>query len=74
MFYLVTQCEVGLKLVGCSDHMKDLTQRIPELLNENAASMPVVMDDKAMRAAFLVDGYGIVALDSGDLLVPLNEL
>ena len=74
MFYLVMQSEVGPRLIACSDHSKDLFERIPKLLNENAASMPVVMDDKAMRAAILVDGFGIVAIESGDHLVPLEEL
>lgn len=74
MFYLVVQSEKGHKLVDFSDHAKDILPRIPELLEENPASMPYVMDDKAMRAGFLVDGFGIVALDSGDMLVPLSEL
>ena len=74
MFYLVMQCEKGPRLVDFSDTANDLLRRVPVLLNENAASVPVVYDDKAMRAAFLVDGFGIVALEDGNYLVSLDDL
>lgn len=74
MFYLVMQCAKGPRLIDVSDTANDLIQKVPKYLNENAASEPVVYDEKAMRAAFLVDGFGIVALENEDYLISLDDL
>jgi hypothetical protein len=74
MFYLVTESQKGYKLIGLSDRQLDLTAQIPALLDKNPASSPVVYDDKALRAGFLVDGFGIVAQEGDGYLVPLDDL
>lgn len=73
MFYLVTQAQEGYKLVDLAMKVGDLTPRIQSLLNENAAAFPAIYDEKAMRAAFLVDGFGVVAEEAG-FLISLDDL
>lgn len=74
MFYLVVETKKGFKLVDYSDQQSYLFARLADVQNENPASQPVIMDEKALRAGFLVDGLGTVALDDGMFLVPLSEL
>ncbi|MNC68408.1 hypothetical protein D3C75_1189960 [compost metagenome] len=75
MFYLVAKTDKGLfELVDFSESQKNLLPQLTELQNENPASQPVVYDDKALRAGFLVDGFCIVALENQKYLIPLDEL
>lgn len=74
MFYLIVEDTKGFKLVDCSDRQNCLFARLTEIQNENPASQPVVIDSKALRAGFLVDGFGNAALDPGNYLVSLDFL
>lgn len=74
MFYLIVQSQNGHRLVDFSDKTEDLFPQIENLQDENAASVPVIFDDKALRAAYLVDGFGIVAQESDGYLVLLDDL
>lgn len=74
MFYLVTQSQNGHRLVDFSDKMDELLPQIDPLLSQNAAALPVIYDEKAMRAAFLVDGFGIIAQEGDGYLVSLDDL
>lgn len=73
MFYLIVEDGKGFRLVDCSDRQRDLFPLIADAQEENPASQPVILDDKALRAGFLVDEFGNVALEKG-YLVPLDLL
>lgn len=74
MFYLITQSQNGHRLVDFSDRTEDLLPQVSNLANDNAASLPVIYDEKAMRAAYLVDGFGIIAQENDGYLVLLDDL
>lgn len=73
MYYLIVDDGKGFKLVDVSDRQSDLFPLIADAQDENPASQPVILDDKALRAGFLVDGFGNVALDK-NYLVSLDSL
>jgi len=73
MYYLIVDDGKGFKLIDVSDRQSDLFSLIADAQEENPASQPVIIDDKALRAGFLVDGFGNVALES-KYLVSLDSL
>lgn len=73
MFYLVVDDGKGFKLVDYSDQQSYLFTRIADVQNQNPASQPIVLDDKAARAGFLVDGFGNVIIEGG-YLISLDDL
>jgi hypothetical protein len=74
MFYLVVEDAKGFKLVDYSDQQSYLFTRLADVQNENPASQPVILDDRALRAGFLVDGFGNVELENRNYLVSLDSL
>lgn len=74
MFYLVTQSENGHRLVDFSDTTRDLMSQIGPLLNDNAASTPVIFNDQSLKAAYLHDDFGIIYQEADGYLVELTDL
>lgn len=74
MFYLVTQSENGHRLIDFSDHTADLMKQVANLLNDEAAGVPVIFNDQTLRAAYMVDAFGIVVQENDGYLVQLTDL
>jgi hypothetical protein len=74
MFYLIVDDGKGFRLVDFSDRQSDLFPLIEDAQDENPASQPVILDDKALRAGFLVDGFGNVVTEGRNYLVSLDSL
>jgi hypothetical protein len=74
MFYLVMQSEHGHRLIDFSDRTADLMKQITELLKDEAAGVPVIFNDESLRAAYMVDDFGIVVQENDGYLVQLTDL
>lgn len=74
MHYLITQHESGHRLVDFSEDPRDLLPQILSLTNDNADSLPVVLNDAVLKSAYMVDAFGIIIQEADGFLVPVAEL
>lgn len=74
MYYLTHLDEQGHKLIDFGNNYEPLAAQVSDRKNKNAACKAFIFNDKALRAAFLVDGFGIAQLDEGNYLIPLADL